>query len=125
VTLPNRIVEPLIALSVLLVALDALARPKSNARAAVTFAFGLLHGFGLSSVLREAGLSGRELVPALLGFNVGVELGQLLIVAPLFPLVLWLRRRETVYARARLVMCSGVAVLAIVWIVLRVRDAAA
>jgi hydrogenase/urease accessory protein HupE len=119
VTIPARVVEPLIALSVLLVAVDALARPQANARAAVTFGFGLVHGFGLSNVLRELGLSGRELVPALLGFNVGVEIGQLLIVMPLFPLVLWLRRQSS-YARARALLCGAVAVVAVFWIVLRV-----
>jgi hydrogenase/urease accessory protein HupE len=124
VTLPSRIVEPLIALSVLLVAVDALARPKANARAIVTFGFGLVHGFGLSNVLRDLGLSGRELLPALLGFNVGVEIGQLLIVMPLFPLVLLLRKQESRYARARTVMCSVVAVVAVCWIVLRVGAAA-
>jgi hydrogenase/urease accessory protein HupE len=123
VRLPSRVVEPLIALSVLLVAVDALARPQANARAAVTFAFGLLHGFGLSSVLRELGLTSQQLAPALLGFNLGVEIGQLAIVAPLFPLVLWLRKQPTLYPRARVVLCSSVAVLAVVWIVLRVREA--
>ena len=49
------------------------------------------HGFGLSTVLRDLGLSGRQLVPALLGFNVGVEIGQLAIVGAVFPLILMLR----------------------------------
>jgi hydrogenase/urease accessory protein HupE len=122
VTLPARIVEPLIALSVFLVALDALVRPGASARALVTFGFGLIHGFGLSNVLRDLGLSGRELVPALLGFNAGVEIGQLLIVAPLFPLILWLRRGQTTYARARLLLCSSVAAISLVWIALRIGD---
>jgi hypothetical protein len=123
VTLPPAITEPLIALTVLVVALHAFLRPEAGARAPITFAFGLIHGFGLSTVLRELGLSGRELLPALLGFNLGVELGQLAIVAPLFPLVLWLRRREVSYARGRRVLCAAVAVLAVFWIVVRVRDA--
>src|SRR5204863_9544247 len=109
VTVPASIIEPLIAVTVLLVAIDAFARPQAGARALVTFGFGLVHGFGLSNVLRGLGLSGRELLPALLGFNLGVELGEVTIVAPLFPLVLWLRRRETTYARARQVLCAGVA----------------
>jgi hydrogenase/urease accessory protein HupE len=120
VTIPARVVEPLIALSVLLVAVDALARPNASARAAVTFAFGLLHGFGLSNVLRALGLHGRELVPALLGFNAGVEVGQLLIVTPLFPLVLVLRKDPPTYARARQILCASVALLAVFWIVQRI-----
>jgi hydrogenase/urease accessory protein HupE len=123
VTLPARVVEPLIALSVLLVAADALLRPRANARTSVTFAFGLIHGFGLSNVLRDLGLSGRELVPALLGFNVGVEIGQLLIVAAVFPLILRLRTRDATYAQARKLLCGSVAVVALFWIVLRVGGA--
>jgi hydrogenase/urease accessory protein HupE len=123
VTVPARVVEPLIALTVLWVAIDAAVRPKANARALVTFCFGLVHGFGLSNVLRALGLSGRELLPALLGFNLGVEIGQLLIVAPLFPLVLLLRKEPAIYARARTLLCGSVAVVAVFWIVLRVRDA--
>jgi hypothetical protein len=122
-TVPSAVVEPLIAASVLFVAVDAVVRPQAGARALVTFGFGLLHGFGLSNVLRGLGLSGRDLLPALLGFNVGVELGQLAIVAPLFPLVLMLRRREASYARARRVLCGSVALVAVFWIVIRVRDA--
>src|SRR5262249_14868985 len=117
VTVPSRLVEPLIAVTVLLVALDAFFRPDATARVGMTFAFGLIHGFGLSNVLRELGLSGRELAPALFGFNVGVEIGQLLIVGPVFPLVLALRRKETTYARARNWMCVSVAAVALIWII--------
>jgi hydrogenase/urease accessory protein HupE len=125
VNLSSRIVEPLIAASVLFVAIDALRRPKAPARAPVTFAFGLLHGFGFSSVLRGLGLAGRELAPALTGFNVGVELGQLMIVLPTFPLILWLRGKPRVYERLRGILCVCVAMLAACWIVLRVREAMA
>jgi hypothetical protein len=123
VRLPARFVEPLIALSVLIVAVDAIARPLAKARTSMAFGFGLVHGLGLSNVLRDLGLSGKELVPALLGFNVGVEIGQLVIVAPMFLLVLRLRKREALFARSRNVLCAAVAVLATVWLVLRLRDA--
>ncbi len=123
VTLPGRFVEPLIALSVLIVAVDAIARPQAKARTSMAFGFGLVHGLGLSNVLRDLGLSGRELLPALLGFNVGVEIGQLVIVAPMFLLVLRLRRNETAFARSRNVLCAAVAVAATIWLVLRVRAA--
>jgi hypothetical protein len=122
-TVPSAVIEPLIAASVLFVAVDAVLRPQAGARALATFGFGLLHGFGLSNVLRNLGLSGADLLPALLGFNLGVELGQLAIVTPLFPLVLLLRKREANYARARRVLCGSVAVVAVFWIVIRVRDA--
>ncbi len=123
VTLPARFVEPLIALSVLIVAVDAIARPQAKARTLMAFGFGLVHGLGLSNVLRDLGLSGRQLLPALLGFNVGVEIGQLLIVAPMFLLVLRLRRSETVFSRSRNVLCAAVAVASAFWLVARVRDA--
>ena len=123
VTLPARYVEPLIALSVLIVAVDTIARPLAKARMAMAFGFGLVHGLGLSNVLRDLGLSGRELVPALLGFNVGVEIGQLAIVGPMFFLVLRLRRSETAFARSRTILCAAVAVAAAIWFVVRIRAA--
>jgi hypothetical protein len=123
VTIPPAIIEPLVAVTVLAVAVDAVLRPQAGARIAMTFAFGLIHGFGLSNVLRALGLSGGQLLPALLGFNLGVELGQLAIVTPLFPLVMWLRRRQPAYGRARNVLCGGVAVVAVFWIVVRVTEA--
>ncbi|HEX3696862.1 MAG TPA: HupE/UreJ family protein [Polyangia bacterium] len=120
VVLPSRIIEPAIALTVLAVAADALARPRGSARAWVTFGFGLIHGFGLSSALRTIGLSGGALLRALFGFNIGVELGQLLIVLPLFPLVLRLRAHEALYARVRRAVCVVVAAVAMVWFIVRV-----
>jgi hypothetical protein len=89
----------------------------------VTFAFGLVHGFGFSGVLRSIGLGERELVPALVGFNAGVELGQLLLVIPVFPLILWLREKEPTYTRLRSALCVLVVLLATSWIVLRIRGA--
>jgi hypothetical protein len=61
-------------------------------RAAVAFAFGLIHGFGFAGVLAEMALPAERLVPALLGFNVGVELGQLAIVAVAWPVLALLAR---------------------------------
>jgi hypothetical protein len=123
VTIPGRIIEPLIALTVLVVAVDAIARPQAGARAAIAFGFGLVHGLGLSSALRDLGLQGRELLSGLLGFNLGVEIGQLAIVAPLFSLVVWLRARGPAYTRVRSAVCAVVAVVAVFWIVVRVRQA--
>lgn len=56
-------------------------------RVAIAFAFGLVHGFGFAGVLAEAGLSAGRLLPALLGFNLGVEVGQLVLVAALWPIL--------------------------------------
>jgi hypothetical protein len=123
VTLSPRLVEPLIVLTVFLVAADSWVRPRGAPPALVAFGFGLIHGLGLSNVLRDLGLTGPELVPALVGFNVGVELGQLAIVAPVFVVVLRLRRREATFARVRLVASVVVALASAVWFVVRVRTA--
>ena len=90
VTLPSRVVETAIALSVVAAALNNLLRTV-DARWAVAFALGLLHGFGFSSVLVDLGLPSRELITALLGFNLGVELGQAAIVAALVPVLYAIR----------------------------------
>ena len=81
VRVPASIVEPLIALSIVYVAVENLFAPRLRLwRPALVFAFGLLHGLGFASVLLEVGLSTAHLAAGLLGFNVGVELGQLAVV---------------------------------------------
>jgi hypothetical protein len=82
VTLPDRLVEAVIALSIAVVAAENLfLRPVISRRWLVSFGFGLVHGLGFSSVLREIGLPTQGLVLSLLGFNARVELGQALVVA--------------------------------------------
>lgn len=92
VTLPSRLVEATIAASVVLAALNNVFPVVHGRRWAVAFGFGLIHGFGFASVLADLGLPQGALVLALLGFNVGVELGQLAIVAVFLPLAFALRR---------------------------------
>ena len=92
VLLPARLVEPLIAASILFVAIENLVRreiPKS--RLVLVFGFGLIHGLGFASVLRELGVGATSagMVVPLLSFNLGVELGQLLVVLLLFPTLYW------------------------------------
>jgi hypothetical protein len=86
--LPASFVEPAIALSIAYVAVENLVVPQPRQRWALTFGFGLVHGFGFASVLRDIGLPPRGLVLSLLSFNVGVELGQLSVVALVAP-ALW------------------------------------
>jgi hypothetical protein len=93
VSLPTRLVESVIAASIGLVALDNLRGPAPRHRFLVTFCFGLIHGFGFASVLREIGLPRRGLLWSLLSFNLGVELGQLVVVAMGFPVLLLLAQR--------------------------------
>jgi hypothetical protein len=111
--LPSRLVETSIAISVVAAALNNLVRV-IDARWAVAFALGLLHGFGFSSVLIDLGLPSDQLIASLLGFNAGVEIGQLAIVVALLPALYWLR--HTLAYRALLYGGSGVAaVIATMW----------
>ena len=88
VTVPGSIVEPLIAASIVYVAVENIfARGLTRWRPVVIFGFGLLHGLGFASVLGEFGLPEHQFVPALIGFNVGVELGQLTVIALAFVLI--------------------------------------
>lgn len=118
--LPSTFVEAGIALSVALVAFNNIVPVFRDDRWTVTFALGLLHGFGFSSVLMDLGLPQDARVLSLLGFNLGVELGQLLIVALFLPLAYALRRTR-LYQRVVLVGGSVViAVIAMLWTVERV-----
>ena len=90
VNVPGSIVEPLIAASIVYVAVENIfARGLTKWRPAVIFGFGLLHGLGFASVLGEFGLPEDQFIPALIGFNVGVEVGQLTVIALAF-VVIWL-----------------------------------
>ncbi len=94
VSLPSRFVECAIAASIVYVAAENLWRKTDGAhRWRLTFAFGLVHGFGFASVLRELGLPSEGLVRSLLAFNVGVELGQFAIAAMCWPVLAWTSRR--------------------------------
>ncbi len=94
VSLPGRLVEPAIAASIAYVAAENIAIPLPRHRFLLTFCFGLVHGFGFSSVLREIGLPKQGLLLSLLSFNLGVEIGQLLVVAMVFPVLHLLASRS-------------------------------
>ncbi len=93
VRISGQIVEPLIALSIAYVAIETIwAKSRfSIQRALLIIGFGLLHGLGFASVLADFGLPDAQFIPALISFNIGVEAGQIAIVAPLYLLVRWLR----------------------------------
>src|SRR5262249_48921612 len=85
ISLPSRIVEPLIALSVTYVAIENIVTPQLTPwRLLLVFAFGLLHGMGFAEALRELDLPRSEVIPALVSFNAGIELAQLTIIALAF-----------------------------------------
>lgn len=116
VSLPPRPVETLIALSIVYVAVENLLTSKLKPwRVGVVFAFGLLHGLGFAGVLRELGLPQEEYLPALLSFNVGVELGQLAVILGAFLVVGWMRHRPD-YRRSIVIPGSlGIALLGLYW----------
>ena len=121
VSLPSRWVESAIAASVILAALNNLLPLFRGKRPVAAFAFGLIHGFGFASVLRDLGLPQGSLLASLLGFNVGVEIGQLAIVAAFLPLA-WLLRKTWVYRQVLTVGSLAIALVACVWLVERVAD---
>lgn len=112
-TLPARVVEPAIALSVVVVGLDNLlfdGRARRDLRPVAAGAFGLVHGFGFASVLQEFGLPSSALGLSLASFNLGVEIGQLGIVV-LVAGVVWALRRHSIVVAHRVAMAASVLVV--------------
>ncbi|HMW56093.1 HupE/UreJ family protein [Accumulibacter sp.] len=122
VQLPSRWVESAIAASVIVAALNNLIVMAGASRWLFAFAFGLIHGFGFASVLADLGLPQNALLLALVAFNLGVEVGQLAIVALFLPLA-WSVRNQWIYRRG--VLAGGsllVIATAGIWLVERVFD---
>ena len=122
VSLSPRIVEPLIALSIVYVAVENVVTPELRPwRVALVFAFGLLHGMGFAGVLSQLGLPRTEFLTALLCFNAGVELGQLSVILGAFLLV-GLPFRNKPWYRRRVVIPGSIAIAAVglFWFVQRV-----
>jgi hypothetical protein len=122
VTLPSRWVESAIAASVVIAALGNIFVFIEGRRWAIAFAFGLIHGFGFAAVLADLHLPREALLLALVAFNLGIEAGQLIIVACFLP-VAFLLRETWFYRRASLVGGSLViALIAAVWLAERAFD---
>jgi hypothetical protein len=115
VSLPSRVVEATIAASVVVAALNNVFAWFTGRRWAVAFGFGLIHGFGFASVLADLGLPQGALALALVGFNLGVEAGQLAIVAAFLPLAYALRRTVLYRQGVRIAGSLLIAALAGVW----------
>ena len=117
---PASFIEPVIAISVVLAAINNLLGWWSVRRWRLAFVFGLIHGFGFANVLLDLGLPAQQLAVALGGFNLGVELGQLAIVLAFFPLAWWLR--HTAFYRWVVVVggSSAIVVVGVLWTVQRV-----
>lgn len=122
VSLPSRFVESTIAASVVFAALNNLRGTIEKRRWVMAFVFGLIHGFGFASALADLGLPTQALALALVGFNLGVELGQMAIVIAFVPLAFWLR--TTRFYRVGVLMVGSVlvALIAAYWFVQRAFD---
>ena len=123
VQIPSRIVEPLIAASIVFVGIENLLRGDiPTARRMVPFGFGLIHGFGFASALREAGIgsgTGGILLP-LFSFNLGVELGQIMVAAAALPVIWKLRSNPMFIARWAPACSAAVGLLGSFWFIQRV-----
>ena len=121
VSLPPRIVEPLIALSIAYVAIENIAtRELKPWRLALVFMFGLLHGLGFAGVLRDLGLPRDEFLTALLTFNLGVEGGQLTVIAAASLATAAFAKRDWYRTRIVVPASLGIAAVGLYWMVTRV-----
>ena len=120
VSLPGRVVEPLIALSIVYVAVENLrTRTLTPWRVALVFLFGLLHGLGFAGVLTALDLPRADFAVALLGFNLGVEAGQLTVIATAAALIGWWRHRAWYHPRVVVPASLAIAVAGAYWTVTR------
>lgn len=120
VEVPDRIVEPLIAVTIVWVAVENLVFPAgARWRWVVAVVFGLVHGLGFAGGLTALGLPRDAMVRALVGFNIGVEIGQLAFVAVMMPLVVWLARPGRIPFLPQ-ALSVAVAAMGIFWLVERV-----
>jgi hypothetical protein len=117
VALPSRLTESLIAVSIGYIAAENLLDFRAMKRYYVTFLFGLVHGFGFSTVLRDMELPRSSLALSLFSFNFGVEIGQITFVLLIFPLVQDLVKSG--WNRLKPAVSAGIACLAVYWFVQR------
>jgi hypothetical protein len=118
---PVSVVEPLIALSIVWVAVENCVFQQTNKwRPFIVFGFGLLHGLGFASVLSEYGLPEGNLVPSLLAFNIGVELGQLLVLISAAGLVWFIKNKKWYRKGVQIPASLMIALVGLFWFIERV-----
>jgi len=121
INIPSRLVEPLIAISIIYVGIENIFRRNLDRRSLLTFAFGLAHGLGFSSALRELGIgSGSGVVVPLLSFNLGVELGQIAIAILFLPFVWKLKDHPSFTSRYSPICSLLIALAGGYWLIERV-----
>ena len=120
ITVPSSIVEPIIAVSIIYVALENIFKTEQTKRWLIAYVFGLVHGLGFAGVLRDIGIgSGTDSIMPLLSFNLGVEIGQIAIILLVLP-VLWKLQRKKFYRTKFVPVCSGlIAIAGLYWLVER------
>lgn len=125
ITLSTRITEPLIALSIAYVALTTVffgAKKyfgSTKAKVATVFFFGLFHGLGFAGLLEEVHVPKENLVSSLFSFNIGIEVGQLIIVAIALPLILWAKNKGW-YSKLIKVLAVIIGIFGVVWAIQRI-----
>jgi hydrogenase/urease accessory protein HupE len=121
-SLSSRIVEPMIALSIAYVAIENIMTAKLTPwRAPVVFGFGLLHGMGFAGALTELHLPRNEIIPALISFNVGIELAQLTVIATaFFAVAMWIRDKPWYRTRFVIPASALIAATGLFWTVQRI-----
>jgi hypothetical protein len=119
VIISGAVVEPLIALSIAYIGVENISRRSGRltpVRCGVVFAFGLLHGLGFASVLSEFGLPAGGFALGLLSFNIGVEIGQLMVVVPIFAAAAFLRLDQLTFRRAfQLPVSAVISIVGLYW----------
>lgn len=121
VSAPPHIIEPIIALSIMFVALENVITDKLKpTRILIVFAFGLIHGLGFAGVLKDLGLPKREFFNALISFNIGVELGQItIILAAWFLFGKWFNKKNWYRSRIVYPLSIIIAIIALYWTIER------
>jgi hypothetical protein len=120
ILLPSRLVESAIALSIVYIALINIFNKESKHQPWLAFGFGLIHGFGFAGILSEMKLDANQMATSLFSFNIGIEMGQLLIVSIAFPIILWIKK-ITIKPIKWVIPSTSVAILAfgLIWFIQR------
>ena len=122
IKLPADIVEPLIALSIMFVAVENILLSELKAwRIAIVFMFGLVHGMGFASALNEIGLPGNQFFTSIFSFNVGVEVGQISVISLVFMLIIIPLGKKPWYKKGVVYPLSAIiALIAAYWTIERI-----
>jgi hypothetical protein len=121
ISAPSNVVEPIIAASIAVVALENIFFPGyRNSRLLIVFAFGLIHGLGFAGALSAFNLQPTSLAVGLLGFNLGVEFGQLAVIAIVYIATFWITDKQNYRKYIVIPLSALIGVAGIYWTIERV-----